>query len=408
MAWQDIGAKRDVGSSASDLVKLEGQKRLRLLLPPTGPESFWSYSISTPNDDYRTWIAPPRDQDFFVKNRRIFGLRPVHAGLVYDYDEQAIKILEAGNQVWEGIQVLHNAGKDLSARDIIITKKGAGRQTEYTVTDLDPTPLAVNIDILEKPDITSRYTPPTYEQVLEDLRTLGFTNPEEIFQTRPLSYEEAATVKVPFGKNKDKTLGEVYNTDSQYLLFLATKIDREDIKEAARVVCNTLMGTNYELVGIAPSMDEVSYVAPTPAQEQSQTAQTPPPPTQAPMEHVDAAGNKYHLINNQWVLVQPAMPTPPPPVAPPMSLVPPVAPPPVQAQETPVPPVPPVAPNNAMAFDRNAVIAEINQIFETNPKYKDFMLIINVMKEASAPNGKTSINEFTDQELQRLLSLIKA
>lgn len=50
--------------------------------------------------------------------------------------------------------------------------------------------------------------------------------------------------------------------------------------------------------------------------------------------------------------------------------------------------------------------ATINKVFETNPKYKDFMLIISVMKEASAPNGKTSINDFTDEELVRLLTLI--
>lgn len=302
--WDQIGASRDTGNSGGDIVRIDGaQKRLRLILPPTGPINNWSYAISAPDDGYRTWVAPPKTEDFFAINSQAFRLRATHAALAYDYDEQKVLILEAGTQIWEGIKTLHKAGKDLNGRDIIINKTGAGRSTTYTVVDADPTPFTP--DLTGAPDLEGRYVAPTKEQVLEDLRQMGFTEPEQLFTTSPLDYNVALTTKVPFGKYKDKTMQDVYNIDSQYLLFLSTKIDRADIKEAARVVCNQLMGTAYDLSGIAPTVDQVAFVAP--AKEGAGGAEV--------QKHIDAAGNVYHLINNEWVL-QPAAPTPPaaPPV----------------------------------------------------------------------------------------------
>lgn len=399
MAWGDIGASRNSSSGASDLVQLEDGKVLRLMLPPEGPVSNWNYSISAPDDGYRTWVAPPKGaEDFFAKNSQAFRMKPVHAGLAYDYEEKAIKILEAGNQIWEDIQKLHAAGKDLNGRDIVIGKKGTGRQTTYSVVDKDPAPFTIDVSGMEKPDINARYQVPTYEQVLEDLKAMGFTQPEQLFQTAPLSYEQAIATKVPFGKNKDKTLQEVYNTDSQYLLFLATKIDRRDIKEAARVVCNKLMGTAYELDGIAPSVDQVAFVAPEKAdggQQQQTGTQTPPPPappagtgpqrpTNPSFIHTNPDGSEMWWDGAAWIDAPKAPPAPP------------------------APPTPPVAPPPAGGgFNRQTAIDEINGIFESEAKYKDFTLIINVMKEASAPHGKTSIADFTDGELQNLLSKIK-
>lgn len=412
MAWNDIGNNdRQSSSSASDLVQLEGQTRLRLLLPEQGPISNWFYSISTPNGDYRTWLSPEPKDDFFAKNRRIFRVRPMHAGLAYNYGTGRIEILESGNQIWEQIKALVDVGKDLNTRDIMITKTGTGRSTEYKVVDMDPTPFNVDVANAPKPDIQARYaTPPTYEQVIEDLRALGFTNPEEIFSTRPITLDEAKQAKVPFGKHKDQTLNDVYLTDSQYILFLATKIDRDDIKQCARVVANHLMGTQYEVTGLAPSMDEVAYVAPA-KEGQAQGQQIPPaPPTPEapPQVYTDPMGNVYHLIDNQWVVQQPAPPVPPVPEPPTdtstnnpwagTQFV-------EQQQEPQIPPVPPVgAP--ATGFNRQAVIDQINSKFEQDAQYKDFMKIIEVMKKATEPNPKTSINDFTDAEVQKLASLV--
>ena len=355
MAWNMVGqTQKETKGTSSQLVKIEDKKRVRLILPETGPISHWSYSISTPADGYKTWISPAKDEDFFATNRNVFRLRPVHAGLAYDYDEKEIKILEAGNQIWEGIKLLVDAGKDINGRDIIIIKTGSGRSTEYKVTDCDPTPAPTDIDTLERPDLEARYQPPTFEMVLEDLRGLGFTNPSEIFETQPLAYEVARETKVPFGKFKDKTLKDVVSLDSTYITFLATKIDREDIKECARVVSNTIMGTQYELKGVTPSMEQVSFVAPTEGGEAPQEPNTPPTPT----ESKEDTKKKTEDIS----------PT--------------------------------------VDASKEAMIAEINQAFETQEIYKDFMKIIDAMKKASAPHGKTSINDFTHEELLKLKEIV--
>lgn len=410
MAWSMIGRQENTGST-SDLVDLSNRKQVRLLLnemPNNEPISNWSYSISTPNDDYRTWSAPEGDKDFFAVNRRIFRVRPTHAALVYDYAENAIKILESGNQVWEQIKTLHEAGKDLNGRDIVITKTGTGRSTEYKVVDADPAPLNVDITNYPRPDITSRYVAPSYEAVIQDLKLMGFKNPAEIFETKPVSLEEAKNMKMAFGKYKDKTLGEVFQLESEYMLFLSTRIDREDIKQCARVISNNLLGTDFEVEGIAPSMEEVAYETPAaggnaaPAPAAPQTPPAAPAPTNI-QTHTDDLGNYYELHSNEWVLVRPAPPTP---VTPPPAPMPAAPVPPAPMPAPPVPPAPmPVAPAPASG-NRAAMIDEINATFENNQEYKDFQRIIQVMKEATQPNEKTVINDFTDDEVTKLHQLV--
>ena len=389
MAWNSIG-KNDNTSSASELVDLSGRKQIRLLLnemPNGEPLSNWFYSISTPADDYRTWMSPKPEDDFFQANRRVFGLRATHASLAYDYEDNAVKILESGNQVWEQIKALHEAGKDLNNRDILITKTGTGRSTEYKVVDLDPKPLSVDLSNYQRPDIQARYVAPTRDAVMQDLKSLGFQDPEEIFQTKPVTLEEAKQTKMPFGKYRDKTLGEVFNIESEYLLFLSTKVDREDVKQCARVISNNLLGTEFDVDGIAPSIDELTFSAPSAAGGSAATPAPPQTPAAEVQTHVDSAGNKYELINNEWVLITPAAPTPPPvPQAPPV-------------------PTPPAAPP-AGGQDREAMIQAINSTFEQKPEYKDFTKIIDAMKQATAPNEKTVINDFTDEEVQKLHALV--
>lgn len=377
MGWEDVG-KTNMSSSSNLLVQLEGSKRLRLLpeVVKNGPKSWWNYAINTPNGDYRTWISPPRDQDFFAINRQVFRATPRHAGLAYDYDKSAILILEAGNQVWEAIKNFVEAGIDLTDRDIVITKNGEGRNTSYFVVYHDPTPL--DLTGLERPDIDEFYKPPTKEEVLQDLRELGFTNPEELFTLKPLPEERAYKMEIPFGKYKGKTIEQVYREDSEYLFFLATRIDRIDVREAARVVCNKLLGTDYPLSGIAPTLDEVSYIPPvrdgrSPVISSGNSGEQQNKQQQS-QEHLNIQPTNESSQEDQGKTSQDTQ------------------------QPTPV--------SNAQV-NRDALISEIHQIFETDPKYKDFMLIIDVMKKASAPHGKTSINEFTDQELLNLLQIIK-
>ena len=353
--WGDVGASSNSQSTTSDLVIIDGKKRVRLLpeVAQGGPKSMWFYTISTPADGYRTWLSPAKSEDFFAENRNVFGVKATHAGLVYDYDEQAIKILEAGNSIWEAIKDLVEAGKDLSGRDIIITKKGTGRSTTYSVVDCDPTPAPAGLDTMDRPDLEARYVPATKEEVLEDLRALGFTNPEQIFTKVPIDPKVAMTFPIPFGKHKGVTLQQLISVDVKYMSFLCTKIDRQDVKNYARVVSNALLGTAYEVGGASPSMEQLDFKAPEEGADQ-----TPPPAQeQAP------------------------------------------------AQEQPKP-QPSEGTRPLVDDERNKLIDSINKAFETDPTYKDFMKIIDAMKQASAPNMKTSINEFTMDELVKLYEIV--
>lgn len=362
MTWNLIGKQEKPQGGASDLIKIEDKKKVRLLLHHTngGPVANWIYAISTPADDYRTWVAPDKNtsEDFFALNRSIFSLKPIFSAYAYDYDEQCIKILESGNMIWESIKDLYEAGKDLGNRDLLIRKKGSGRTTEYSVVDCDPTPAPAGIDTMQLPDLYGRYVPATKEQVLADLAVLGFTNPEDIFVPRPLAYAVAKDVKIPFGKYKDKTMGQLVNLDTKYIDFLAMKIDRLDIKESARVVANQLLGTNYPLNGITPTMDQVTFVAPT----RDNTPAEQPTPT---------VGEQ--VVNE---IAQPS----------------------TAIAETP----------EMANDDRDALISTINAKFASDLQYKDFMKIIDVMRQASAPMGLTSINDFNMEQLENLKQLIGA
>lgn len=362
MTWNLIGKQEKPQGGASDLIKIEDKKRVRLLLHHTngGPVANWIYSISTPADGYKTWIAPDKhtSEDFFAINRSIFSLKPIFSAFAYDYDEQCIKILESGNMIWEAIKDLYEAGKDLGNRDLLIRKKGSGRQTEYSVVDCDPTPAPAGIETMELPDLYGRYIPSTKEQVMADLIALGFTQPEQIFTPAPMSYEVAKDFKVPFGKYKDKTVAEVVKLDSRYIDFLATKIDRLDVKEAVRVVANQILGTNYPLNGVTPSMAQVTFVAPVKDGNAPETPTTQPTQTERITEETGT---------------------------------------PVTMGDAP-----------QMSGEREALIEVINAKFASDPQYKDFMKIIEAMRTASAPMGLTSINEFNLEQLHSLKQLINA
>ena len=88
----------------------------------------------------------------------------------------------------------------------------------------------------------------------------------------------------------------------------------------------------------------------------------------------------------------PAGTTPPPPFAPPTGA------------PTPAPAVPTEAP---AAGNVEALKAQVNQLLETIPKYKDFTQIVSAMQLAT--NGaKVNINEFTEQELNNLIGILQS
>ena len=135
--------------------------------------------------------------------------------------------------------------------------------------------------------------------------------------------------------------------------FLCTKIDRQDVKNYARVVSNALLGTAYEVGGASPSMEQLDFKAPEEGVDQTPPAAQEQAPVQEQPKPQPSEGTRP-LVDNE----------------------------------------------------RNRLIDSINKAFETDPTFKDFMKIIDAMKQASAPNMKTSINEFTMDELVKLYEMV--
>jgi hypothetical protein len=445
MSWNEIDAKPSSSTGSDDLLTIGAQTKIRLLLTggktPGEPDSYRSYGIDTPTDGYATFIAP-EGEDFFGQNRQAFRLRYIHVGLVYDYSTSSIKILEAGNQIWKEIKKFRDMGIDVLASDLMLSKSGSGLGTKYGVIYLPPAPLPFNPESLPAPDLATRYRPSTYEGTLAALKRLGFVHPEQLFTPRPLAYDQATQIKVPFGKFRDQTIADVLAADSSYLDFLAG-VDNPTVQQAARVVSNQIMGTSYDVTGICPAVTEVDFVDPKAGQAQTapqnaQTQGTPQgvapgytpvqPQYQTPAAPVQPQYQQAPPVANQYQApvapVQPQAPAQPQaPVQPQYQQAPaaPVSPaqpawldngapapaPQAPVQPAPAPQVAPAAPvQPAPAGGQQAIMAEISNIFENDPKYKDFTKIIAVMQQASG-GQKTNLAEFTNEELTNLLAAIK-
>lgn len=170
-------------------------------------------------------------------------------------------------------------------------------------------------------------------------------------------------------------------------MFRNITISFEEVRGKARVKTTISLGEDVHANNLEEAFEVIrQHHAGVEAPILPPAAPTPPPAPATPPAGVPAP---------------PAPPTPPP--APPTPPAPPVGAPPVPPAP-PAPPTPPAppAPLSGAVGGRDAMIAEINGIFETDPKYRDFRLIIEAMKEATAPHGKTSITAFTDEELARL------
>lgn len=370
MPWSDVGKQESLGN---DLIKLEGKKRLRLLIPETGPKSFWTYAIETPDGAYRSWVSPVGENDIFALNRNIFKAKPRHAGLAYDYEEKRVGILEAGNQVWQSLKDLIDEGIDIRARDITIVRKGEGRTTEYTVIYHDKSTFDVALDEASMPNIEMRYAPMEREAIMASLSELGFPQPEEIFTLKPLSKDAAMSFEMPFGKYAGRTMKDIYMMDDSYLLFLAAKSNRHDVKEVARVIANSLLGTNYAITGVAPAMEEISYTAPKKNKDddietKQATPKNEPSRQDAPKQDKSKNGKQSTKDNTKDSAKDKAV--------------------------------------SADGINREEHIKKINKVFESNPKYMDFMKIIETMHQATQPNPKTLIADFTDEELKRLYLIV--
>ena len=367
MSWDAITGDASIlpsGGGSADEIRFESgvAKRLRLLMATDGqPYSYLEHCLEVEKFEngqmvrtFRTIRCPkttmnPNAPCPLCDGQKV-RRRVRHVCNVWDYDQNKVQKLNAGESVFKPIATARKMGADVLAMDWGVMKTGTDRNdTEYTATNLGPSAFTPPAGI-QLFDIVTDYAPHSIEEMKAIVESAGgdwndvITPPQLVYPT----LQEALAHKMPNGKYKDQTMQQIWEADKSprgMINFLATKSDRvSPEKAAAQVILVRLGGANIPGV---PTSDGGQAIAPTP--------------------------------------------TNPVPIAQQMA-----------QQSTPAPSQP--AQNTApVSSDRQEMIKKINTIFSTSDKFKagGFNLIIETMKQHG--NGKTNITDFTDAELSALL-----
>lgn len=370
MSWDNITGDVSIlpsGNGGQDEIKLESgkSKKIRLILPNgSEPYSYMEHCLEIETIQngqvvrtFRTIRCPKTSKNPSAPCPLCDGQqvrrRVRHACNVYDYDLGKIQKLNQGTQTFETIATTRKMGVDILGVDWGILKSGEGRNdTKYTITNLgasqfeyDP---AVHGALF---DIEQEYAPQSIEEMQSIVEGAGgdwqalTTPPELVFPT----LQEALAHKMPNGKYKDQTLGQIWEADKSprgFIAYLAVKSDRQnEEKAAAQVIYHRLGGVPIDGV---PDDDNGTKAQPTQSQ----------PATPATQQNTQTSA--------------------PAPAATP-------------------------APSN----ERQEKINKINNVFATKEEFKSggFNVIIETMKKFG--NGKSNIADFSDAELDALLAGIQ-
>lgn len=373
MSWSNITGEQNIlpsGSGVQDEVKFESGQAVKVMLVlPNGaePYSYLEHCVEVETVEngqqvrtFRSVRCPKTSKSPNApcplcdgqKARR----RLRHVCNVIDLGQNKIQKLNAGNSVFETIANSRKMGVDILNAMWGIMKTGQGRNdTTYTVSNLGPANVqydpAVHGVLF---DCEVEYQPPTIDEMKAIVEGAGadwndlITPPELVFPT----LQEALAHKMPNGKYKDQTFQQIWDADKSprgFIAYLALKSERQNEEKAAAQVIYTRLGGVH--------IDGVPMTDGAPAQQ-----------TTAPQQSQQAPAQQQNS--------QPAQ------------------------QSTPAPSQP--AMNAPVSGDRQEKINKLNAIFSTADRYKsNFNNVIEDMKKYG--NGKTSINDFTDAELDALL-----
>lgn len=376
MAWGNItGEEQIIPSGQSNELVLESGKprKVRLLLAPgEEPYSFFQHSIEheyfengQQQKSYRTVNCPKTKANPYAHCPLCDGQqarrRVRHVAKVWDYETSSVKYLCNGEQIWEPIATLVKMGMDPTTVDWVLSKTGEGRNgTKYAATNMGPSPFDASKVVDTLRPTTEEYKPHTIEEMQAIVGSMGGGMRWDMLLTPPpLEYpesiKEALAHVVPNTKYKGQTMEAIYKANPGMIEFFANSNRVSPEKAIAKVILKYIGGRNDDLTADVPQyVDGLLVGGSVPAQNTQNTQ-----PQQQPVQNV-----------------QPTAPVQQP------------------------------AQNTAPAGNgRTEKINEINKLMQTSKKFIDggYPVILDTLKEAG--NGKTSINEFTDAELDKMLEL---
>jgi hypothetical protein len=366
MSWGVVnGTERMIPMGTNNEMKIEvgKPKKFRLLLQPgEEPFSFFEHTIENEKTEsgqttsvFRTLTCPKCKDNPYAPSKLCDGQqakrRVRHVANVWDYELGQVKILKGGDSIWKPIGTLVSMGVDVTKLDFVATRTGTGRNdTEYSVVNLGPsmTPLPDGISLI---DVRAEYTPATEEQMISTIQSAGLNWNAYIIPPAiqyPASLKDALAHVVPNTKYKGQSMGQIWENNKGMIDFFAKSNRVTPEKAAAQVILVALGGAQIDGV---PNYANGNTPAPTTYQP-APTAQGAPAPASTPSA--------------------------------------------------------PAQTPSAPSADRQAKIQEINKLLTTQDKFKKggYQVMMDTMKQAS--NGKTSINEFTDAELDKMVTLCKA
>lgn len=396
MSWDNItgDAKILPGSSGNaDEVKFESGKpvRIKLLLREgEQPYSYLEHAIECEGvgpdgktvRQFRTVRCPktasnPNAHCPICDGQR-FRRRVRNAANVWDYDQGKVQKLNAGDGIWKPIATSRKMGVDVMNVDWGLLRTGADRNdTQYAATNLGMCQMQAPIPDDQLFNIEADYAPHTEEEMKAIVESIGLVW-DEIIVPPTLQYptlEDALNHIMPNGKYKDQKFADIWAADQSskgMINYLAMRSDRVTAeKAAAQVILVNLGGANipgvpkYNADGSVANMSGVKPTAQ--AQTQVHTAVSTAQQTAAPQTTTSTPKPMVGTTATHAAATTPAASDP----------------------------------------NRDKKINEINTIFSTKDSFVKggFKLIMDTMKKAG--NGKSNIAEFSDAELDALLTLCK-
>jgi len=369
MSWGIInGDERLIPQGMNHELKIEAGKtyKFRLLLKPG--EEPWSFFEHTADNEkvengqsvkvFRTAICPKGKDNPYAPCKLCDGQqirrRMRNASNIWSYETNEVKVLKGGEDIWKPMGTLVKMGIDITTLDFAVTRTGTGKNdTSYSVVNLGPATTPLPDDVMSKVyDIREEYAPSTEAEMKAMVEAVGFDWNKMIVPPAiqyPESLQEVLEHVIPNTKYKGQTMKQVWDTNRGMIEFFAKSNRISPEKAGAQVLLVNLGGAQIPGVPIYNQQGGT----PTPTKVQANTpAQTP--------------------TDGQAKSDTPAQ-TPPP-----------------------------------VDTGKQAKIKEINTLLQSNQKFikGGYQMIMDTMKEASG--GKTSINEFTDPELDKMLELCKA
>lgn len=364
MSWDNITGDSNIlpsgGVGGQDEIKFESGKvkKVRLLLPNGAePYSYLEHCLEVETIEngqqtrtFRTIRCPKTSKNPNAEcplcNGQQVRRRVRHACNVFDHDLGKVQKLNAGEGVFKTIATSRKMGVDILGVDWGILKTGTDRNdTTYTITNVGPSPFEY---IPEQHgqlfDIENEYQPVTVDEMRAIVESAG-GDWNKLTVAPELKYptlQGALDHVMPNGKYKDQKLGQIWEADKSPRGFIAYLALKSDRQNDEKAAAQVI----YSRLG-GVSIPGV------------------------PMDDTSAPQPKEQVAQPQISSVSE-----------------------VKKAEVPKP----------VSDDRAKKIADINQVFANDEKFVKggYNMIIETLKKFG--NGKSNIQDFTDEELDALLN----